>query len=78
MRGTPGWLGELPETPLPGPAFLGSFDCVVLRFAQDNSAQDDSGLRGGGEKLWTTRSTGSISSAAAPVRFTLELSLIHI
>ena len=34
--------GEFPEAVLPLPAALGSFDCVAVRSAHGNSAQDDS------------------------------------
>jgi hypothetical protein len=33
--------GEFPDAELPGSTNLGSFDCVVVRFADDNFAQDD-------------------------------------
>jgi hypothetical protein len=34
--------GELPEAPMRLHPGAGSFDCVVARIANDNSAQDDS------------------------------------
>jgi hypothetical protein len=33
--------GEFPAAPLPISTGKGSFDCVVVRDANDNSAQDD-------------------------------------
>jgi len=56
-------VGELPESPLEGSGSTRSFDCVVVRVADDNFAQDDMKRRV--TKLTAIEFASAVTSVAA-------------